>query len=121
MCIRDRSTIASQNFVKTYRPCLISSNLYLSPLRKHEFDESSQLPLQIKASKNDGRFSSFFDGSSSNFGLVEAKYEEDFRGGNSPHLWTGSVQIIEEFLRGGATPVKYAQCWVISALMTSRE
>lgn len=53
-------------------------------------------------------------------GLIEPKYEDDnFRGGMSPHAWTGSVQIIEEFLRGGATPAKYGQCWVMAGLMTS--
>jgi len=52
-------------------------------------------------------------------GLIEARFEEDFCGGHNPHLWTGSVQIIEEFLRRGATPIKYGQCWVMAALMTS--
>jgi len=57
---------------------------------------------------------------SDNVGLLEARYDDDYRGGNSPHLWTGSVQIIEEFLRlGGATPVKYGQCWVMTGLMTT--
>jgi len=52
-------------------------------------------------------------------GLLEARYDDDYRGGNSPHLWTGSVQIIEEFLRLGAAPVKYGQCWVMTGLMTT--
>ena len=85
-----------------------------------DVDDPSMFSIQVKASQSDGRFSSFFDGAS-NFGLVEARYEDNFTGGNTPHLWTGSVQIIEEFLKGGATPVKYGQCWVISALMTSRK
>ena len=99
--------------MKSYRQSLMASP-------DHPDEHWTMTSPQIKSSRPDGRFSSYFDGSS-NFGLVEARYEDDFRGGNSPHLWTGSVQIIEEFLRGGATPVKYAQCWVISALMTSRE
>merc|ERR1739838_848490 len=52
-------------------------------------------------------------------GLIVPRFEENYGGGNSPHLWTGSVQIIEEFLKGGATPVKYGHCWVMAALMTS--
>ncbi|KAF2351038.1 Transglutaminase N-terminal [Trinorchestia longiramus] len=75
------------------------------------------LSIQIKASRPGQRSNSFWD--SSSYGLIEARFEDDYRGGNSPHLWTGSVQIIEEFLRGGATPVKYAQCWVMAALMTT--
>jgi len=60
-------------------------------------------------------------GSFDNFacGLIEAKFEEGYCGGNSPNLWTGSVQIIEEFLKRGASPVKYGQCWVMAGLMTS--
>merc|ERR1739838_1124445 len=50
---------------------------------------------------------------------IEAKYEDSYCGGNSPHLWSGSVQIIEEFLRRGATPVKYGHCWVMTGLMTT--
>lgn len=52
-------------------------------------------------------------------GLVEAKYDHTSIEGKSPHLWSGSVQIIEEFLRIGASPVKYGQCWVMAGLMTT--
>jgi len=52
-------------------------------------------------------------------GLMEPRYDDNYSGGNSPHLWTGSVQIIEEFLRLGASPVKYGQCWVMTGLMTT--
>jgi len=52
-------------------------------------------------------------------GMIEPRYEGHYEGGYSPHMWSGSVQIIEEFLRRGATPVKYSQCWVMAALMTS--
>jgi len=52
-------------------------------------------------------------------GMIEPRYEGHYDGGYSPHMWSGSVQIIEEFLRRGATPVKYSQCWVMAALMTS--
>ncbi|KAK4298187.1 hypothetical protein Pmani_029452 [Petrolisthes manimaculis] len=52
-------------------------------------------------------------------GLIQAHYEDDFRGGQNPHLWTGSVMILQEYLYKGATRVKYAQCWVMAALMTS--
>ena len=54
-------------------------------------------------------------------GMIEPRYEGHYEGGYSPHMWSGSVQIIEEFLRRGATPVKYSQCWVMACLMTSCE
>jgi len=52
-------------------------------------------------------------------GLIEFKYGDNFVGSFNPHLWSGSVQIIEEFLRSGSTPVKYGQCWIMAALMTT--
>ncbi|KAK7067664.1 hypothetical protein SK128_006967 [Halocaridina rubra] len=67
----------------------------------------------IKASRNHCRNYEDTDG------VLEPRYEEDYRGGQNPHLWTGSVRIIEEFLYQGATPVKYGHCWVMAALMTT--
>jgi len=52
-------------------------------------------------------------------GMIEPRYEGHYDGGYSPHMWSGSVQIIEEFLRRGATPVRYSQCWVMASLLTS--
>ncbi|XP_042232453.1 hemocyte protein-glutamine gamma-glutamyltransferase-like [Homarus americanus] len=52
-------------------------------------------------------------------GVLEPHYEDDFRGGQNPHLWTGSVKILQEYLMRGATAIKYGQCWVMAALMTS--
>jgi len=34
-------------------------------------------------------------------------------------MWTGSVKILEEFLRSGGRTVKYGQCWVYSGLLTT--
>nr|XP_045590477.1 hemocyte protein-glutamine gamma-glutamyltransferase-like isoform X1 [Procambarus clarkii] len=52
-------------------------------------------------------------------GLLEPHYEDEYRGGQNPHLWTGSVKIIQEFLFNGANPVKYGHCWVMACLMTT--
>lgn len=49
-------------------------------------------------------------------GLLEGRWSGDYRGGTPPTAWTGSVAILEEYLRGGGRPVKYGQCWVFSAL-----
>jgi len=46
-------------------------------------------------------------------------YDDSYCKGNSPYLWTGSVQIIEEFLKLGGSSVKYGQCWVMAGLMTT--
>jgi len=79
---------------------------------------SRAIASMIKATRSNSKVETVWDVISP--GLIEPRFEkEDLRVGSSPHLWTGSVQIIEEFLKGGAAPVKYAQCWVMAALMTS--
>nr|XP_022901418.1 uncharacterized protein LOC111414340 [Onthophagus taurus] len=52
-------------------------------------------------------------------GLLEGKWDGDYRGGTSPHAWTGSVAILSQFLKAGGRPVKYGQCWVFSALVVT--
>ncbi|XP_018014264.1 hemocyte protein-glutamine gamma-glutamyltransferase isoform X2 [Hyalella azteca] len=98
--------------------CVLLEMSGLSPSeRGNPVKVARALASMIKASRPGQRSNSFWDYAS--YGLIEPRFEDDYRGGNTPHLWTGSVQIIEEFLRGGATPVKYAQCWVMAALMTT--
>ena len=74
--------------------------------------------IKIKSPRVNKQFTSM---ENSTAGLIVPRFEENYGGGKSPHLWTGSVQIIEEFLKGGATPVKYGHCWVMAALLTSCE
>jgi len=74
---------------------------------------SRALCSMIKASRNHRRDYEDADG------MIEPYYEDDYRGGFNPHLWTGSVKIIEEFLYQGASPVKYGHCWTMSALLTT--
>ncbi|XP_014253448.1 hemocyte protein-glutamine gamma-glutamyltransferase-like [Cimex lectularius] len=52
-------------------------------------------------------------------GLVIGRWDGDYSDGTSPHAWTGSAPIMEEFLKTGATPVSYAQCWVFAGLVTT--
>jgi len=75
------------------------------------------LTSMIRASRSSDRPQSWMD--YNNCGLIEAQVDDSTDNGSSPHLWTGSVQIIEEFLRNGTAPVRYGQCWVMAALMTS--
>lgn len=52
-------------------------------------------------------------------GIMEGKYEGDYNDGVAPDMWTGSVRILEEYVNNGYRPVKYGQCWVFSAVVTS--
>lgn len=48
-------------------------------------------------------------------GLLEGKWDGDYADGTSPHAWTGTSAILEQYLASGGQPVKYGQCWVYSA------
>ncbi|KRT83934.1 hypothetical protein AMK59_2235 [Oryctes borbonicus] len=40
-------------------------------------------------------------------GLLEGRWDGDYSDGTSPHAWTGSIAILDQYLRSGGTPVKY--------------
>ncbi|XP_043193375.1 hemocyte protein-glutamine gamma-glutamyltransferase-like [Amphibalanus amphitrite] len=52
-------------------------------------------------------------------GVLEARWNGQYEGGVSPWTWTGSVRILEQFLRSGGATVKYGQCWVFAGLLTT--
>ncbi|XP_046384638.1 hemocyte protein-glutamine gamma-glutamyltransferase-like [Ischnura elegans] len=49
-------------------------------------------------------------------GLLVGRWHGDYKDGHAPTAWTGSVAILEEYLRSGGQSVRYGQCWVFSAL-----
>ncbi|XP_071448771.1 hemocyte protein-glutamine gamma-glutamyltransferase-like [Hetaerina americana] len=49
-------------------------------------------------------------------GLLMGRWHGGYKDGTAPTAWTGSVAILEEYLRGGGRSVRYGQCWVFSAL-----
>lgn len=51
-------------------------------------------------------------------GLLEGNWSEDFSGGVPPTKWTGSVKILQKYY-STKKPVKYAQCWVFSGVVTT--
>ncbi|XP_069698764.1 hemocyte protein-glutamine gamma-glutamyltransferase-like isoform X2 [Periplaneta americana] len=52
-------------------------------------------------------------------GLIEGNWGGKYEDGIAPHAWTGSVAILEKFLKEGGRPVKYGQCWVFSAVVVT--
>ncbi|KAJ8303424.1 hypothetical protein KUTeg_019820 [Tegillarca granosa] len=54
-------------------------------------------------------------------GILVGNWSGNYSGGTSPLSWTGSLAIIEEYMKNNE-PVKFGQCWVFSAILTtSRE
>ena len=52
-------------------------------------------------------------------GILMGNWSGDYSDGTAPFKWTGSVRILEEYVRQGYQPVKYGQCWVFSAVVTT--
>ena len=47
------------------------------------------------------------------------RWDGEYGDGVAPYKWTGSVRILEEYIKNGYKPVKYGQCWVFSAVVTT--
>ena len=52
-------------------------------------------------------------------GIIEGRWRtSDFENGTNPAFWASSVQILKEYNQTNR-PVKYGQCWVFSAVITT--
>nr|BAD83843.1 transglutaminase [Physarum polycephalum] len=51
-------------------------------------------------------------------GVLVGNWSSDFSGGTPPSAWTGSADILKEYLLN-KQPVKYGQCWVYSGTFTT--
>ncbi|XP_060934529.1 protein-glutamine gamma-glutamyltransferase K-like [Limanda limanda] len=52
-------------------------------------------------------------------GVLEGNWSGDYTGGNSPTVWSGSVEILKEYQTSSGTPVKFGQCWVFAGVFTT--
>ena len=57
--------------------------------------------------------------SNDNNGIIIGNWSGEYGDGVAPYKWTGSVRILEEYVKKGFRPVKYGQCWVFSAVVTT--
>ena len=53
------------------------------------------------------------------FGVLVGRWDGVYEDGVEPFKWSGSVRILEEYMKTGGKPVKYGQCWVFAGLMTT--
>ncbi|XP_078112302.1 protein-glutamine gamma-glutamyltransferase 2 [Sander vitreus] len=49
-------------------------------------------------------------------GVLTGRWDNSYSGGVPPYKWTGSVPILQQWSKAGATAVKYGQCWVFAAV-----
>ncbi|XP_020774480.2 LOW QUALITY PROTEIN: protein-glutamine gamma-glutamyltransferase K-like [Boleophthalmus pectinirostris] len=52
------------------------------------------------------------------FGVIQGNWSGNYAGGTSPTVWTGSVEILQQYHNNG-TPVSYGQCWVFAGVVTT--
>ena len=53
-------------------------------------------------------------------GVLQGRWDGNYGDGTQPFEWTGSVAILEEYMKNGAKqPVKYGQCWVFAGVVTT--
>ncbi|XP_053287192.1 protein-glutamine gamma-glutamyltransferase K [Pleuronectes platessa] len=52
-------------------------------------------------------------------GVVEGNWSGNYNGGNSPTMWSGSVEILKQYQTSSGTPVKFGQCWVFAGVFTT--
>ncbi|XP_042688204.1 protein-glutamine gamma-glutamyltransferase E-like [Centrocercus urophasianus] len=52
-------------------------------------------------------------------GVVQGNWSGNYDGGKSPSSWTGSGEILQNWKKSGFKPVRYGQCWVFAAVLTT--
>ncbi|KAK3779353.1 hypothetical protein RRG08_052575 [Elysia crispata] len=64
------------------------------------------------------KLSRIINNSAKDPGLITGNWSNNYADGTSPSTWKGSVQILLQYART-KTAVKYGQCWVFSAVLTT--
>uniref|UniRef100_A0A4W4HQP1 protein-glutamine gamma-glutamyltransferase n=1 Tax=Electrophorus electricus TaxID=8005 RepID=A0A4W4HQP1_ELEEL len=50
-------------------------------------------------------------------GVLQGNWSEDYNAGVHPSAWTGSGDILRQWVQSHFKPVKYGQCWVFAGVM----
>ncbi|XP_067009336.2 hemocyte protein-glutamine gamma-glutamyltransferase [Anabrus simplex] len=56
--------------------------------------------------------------SNDDLGVLQGRWDGDYEDGTAPAAWTGSVPILDEYLKTGKE-VLYGQCWVFAGVVTT--
>ena len=51
-------------------------------------------------------------------GVIVGRWDGKYDDGKSPSSWTGSIAILENYVKS-SRPVRYGQCWVFSGVTTT--
>ncbi|NXN50715.1 TGM3 glutamyltransferase, partial [Rynchops niger] len=82
-----------------------------------------QDPITDLSHRNDpkylGRVLSAMVNANDDQGVVLGNWSGNYEGGKSPSSWTGSGEILQNWKKSGFRPVRYGQCWVFAAVLTT--
>ncbi|XP_071615643.1 protein-glutamine gamma-glutamyltransferase E-like [Heliangelus exortis] len=82
-----------------------------------------QDPATDVAHRNDpkylGRVLSAVVNANDDQGVLLGNWSGDYEGGKNPSSWTGSGEILQNWKKSGFKPVRYGQCWVFAAVLTT--
>ncbi|RWS03058.1 hemocyte protein-glutamine gamma-glutamyltransferase-like isoform X3, partial [Dinothrombium tinctorium] len=53
------------------------------------------------------------------FGMIWGRWDGKYNDGEDPSFWKGSVEILQRYHKTNGKPVKYGQCWVFAAVLTT--
>lgn len=51
-------------------------------------------------------------------GVIVGRWDGKYEDGKSPSSWSGSIKIMEEYIRS-KRPVRYGQCWVFAGVVNT--
>ncbi|XP_060089479.1 protein-glutamine gamma-glutamyltransferase E-like [Heteronotia binoei] len=69
--------------------------------------------------KHVGRVMSAMVNSNDDSGVLQGNWSGNYRGGQNPSSWTGSVDILRQWKASGYRAVKYGQCWVFAGVLNT--
>eukprot|EP00092_Neocalanus_flemingeri_P003560 GFUD01003818.1.p1 GENE.GFUD01003818.1~~GFUD01003818.1.p1 ORF type:complete len:762 (+),score=203.77 GFUD01003818.1:286-2286(+) len=52
-------------------------------------------------------------------GVLVGKWNGKYEDGTDPYKWSGSVRILEDYMRNGGRSIRYGQCWVFAGIITT--
>ncbi|NXF08996.1 TGM3 glutamyltransferase, partial [Smithornis capensis] len=82
-----------------------------------------QDPVTDVSHRNDprylGRVLSSMVNANDDQGVVLGNWSGKYEGGKNPTSWTGSGEILQNWKKSGFKPVRYGQCWVFAAVLTT--
>ncbi|NWI90898.1 TGM3 glutamyltransferase, partial [Pitta sordida] len=82
-----------------------------------------QDPVTDVSHRNDpkylGRVLSAMVNANDDQGVVLGNWSGNYEGGKNPTSWTGSGEILQNWKKSGFKPVRYGQCWVFAAVLTT--